>query len=743
MRNCNRFLFLGLSAAMALPLVGLDRRDVLYFGIVFYSIAGMGWGVVSNRPELNTPWVFLLAGLVMQCAGALIQANTDVSGIFGAGLSLADGLLLSGHLCYLTGLWQFASRLHREFPRHGFFQACILATSLILIGWQFLFLPTIVHYGFAPTRPETFRMVYPTVAFVEVGMLLWVWTSSEAYRSKVFLLLCAAILCFGTGETMFHGASTSQGVPSDTNLVVWLYGYVCLGAVALHPEMSLLSVPRRSEEGSHAGKVLTLLLPLVILLPAGLLVAHFRELHAATVGILGGFFLLLLLGWVELRVSIQKMAQANRLLEQQNRTDRLTGIPNRSHIEHVIRTGAYRSDRQNGLLLIDIDGFKSINNSFGFYMGDLIIKAVAERLCADSVQAGYHFARVDGDEFALLMTDVDDPAAIEAQAWKVHRLLDEPVVVNEVVVRIMCSIGVSIAHPQQTLNFPSMLKESERALGWAKESQSQVEVYDEHKDIAEDKSWVLADFRDAVARSQLIVHYQPKVHVDSTKVIGVEALIRWQHPDRGMVMPAEFIPEIEATDLAHQLFTLVLHDAAKQWLAWTAQGLVLGIALNVVARDIMHFDLVREIADVLGQTGMPAKYLEIEITESSALSDPGHVRRVLSGLMALGVKISVDDYGTGYSSLLHLQQLPLHFLKIDQQFIRQMRNHPSSATIVSSTMELARNLNVQVIAEGVEDAWVYQRLRALGCYGVQGFLFSRAVAADSIVQVVRDIESAA
>ncbi|MDB5894620.1 MAG: diguanylate cyclase/phosphodiesterase [Rhodoferax sp.] len=743
MNICKRFLILGLSAALAVPLPGMEWRDPLYFAVVFYSVVGMGWGLWLHRPKLNSPWVLLLTFMLTQAVGGLIQANTDVSGTFGAGLSMADGLLLAGHVCYLAGLWQFASRLHRDFPRHGFFQGCVLATSLILLGWQFLFLPTILRYGFALDRPQTFRMIYPTVAFLEIGMLLWVWTSSQAYKSRVFLLLSAAMLCFGMGEALFHGTSASLGVPSDTNLIVWLYGYVFLGAVALHPDMDMLAAPRSSDESGHADKVLALLLPLVMLLPAGLLARHYDELHPATLGIVAGFFLLLVVGWVELRASILKMARTNRLLEQQNRTDMLTGVPNRSHMEHVIRTGAFRSDRQNGLLLIDIDGFKSINNSFGFHMGDMIIKAVAERLSAETLREAHLFARVDGDEFALLMNNIEDRNAFVAQAWAIHRLLDQPVLVNGASVRVMCSIGVSIADPVEKLNFASMLKQSERALGWAKESQSQVALYDEREDVAEDKSWVLADFRGAVTGSQLMVHYQPKVHVLSTKVIGVEALIRWQHPERGLVMPAEFLPAIEATDLAHQVFTVVLHDAVKQWHAWSAQGLVIGIALNVVARDIMHFDLVREIGDVLSQTGMPAKHLEIEITESSALSDPVHVRKVLSGLMALGVKISVDDYGTGYSSLLHLQQLPLHFLKIDQQFIRQMRTHPSSATIVSSTMELAKNLNVQVIAEGVEDAWVYHRLRSLGCYGVQGFLFSGAVAADSIVQVVREIESAA
>ncbi len=736
------YLAVGVAAALSIPLADvIGARDILYFGVVILSLCGIACGIVSHKPELRSPWLFLLAAISCQFVGALIQANTDADGVFGSSVSIADSALLLGHVWMAIALWQFASRLHREFPRHGYFQGWILAISLILIGWQLLFLPTIVEHGFSVAQPQTFRMVYPTLSYVEVGMLLWIWISSDAYRSRSFFFLSVAIVLFASAESLFHGTTNSLGVPGNLNLVLWLLAYVAYGAAALHPDMTKLGVPKRTEEGSHANNVLTLLLPLVLLLPVGLLVTHFKALHPATLGILGGFFLVIIMGWYQLRVSMKRIIRANRLLEEQNRTDYLTGKPNRNQIERVMRTSVQRSDKRNGLLLIDIDGFKSINNMFGFHMGDLIIKAVADRLHADCVERGHHFARVDGDEFAVLMLNMDHRRLIEAQAWQVHRLLEDPIVVNDVHTRVMCSIGVSVGHAFEQVSFATMMKESERALGWARERQSQVEIYDKRKDLVEDKSWILTEFRVAVTTNQLMVYYQPKVHSSTNKVIGVEALVRWDHPQRGLLMPFVFLHKIESTDLAHQLFTLVLNDAGKQWQNWSAQALVISIAINVVARDIMHFDLVGEIRGMLAKSGMPAHYLEIEITESSALSDPVHVKKVLSALMALGVKISIDDYGTGYSSLLYLQQWPLHFLKIDQQFIRQMRSHQSSAAIVRSTMELAKSLNVEVIAEGVEDAWVYRRLRAMRCYGVQGFLFSQAVPADSVLRVVREVES--
>lgn len=739
----NEYLWVGVVAALSIPLADeFGLRDVLYFPIVLYGIYGICWGLMVNRPEVLSPWLYFLLSIVLQFLGALIQANTDVDGLFGAGLSPADALFLLGHLCMITALWQFASKLHPEFPRQGFFQGWILATSLLLVGWQFLFLPTILAHGYSIGRPQVFRMVYPTLSSIEAGMLLWVWSSSEAYKSKAFMLLSAAIVSFGAGESMFHGTSYSLDVPPNINLILWLLGYVCFGAAALHPGMKKICTPRFSPESRHIKNVLDLLLPLVLLLPVTLLAIHFQDLHPATIGILAGFFLVMVLGWHELRMSIKNIVRGNQLLERQSRTDYLTGIPNRNHIEYIVGTSTYLMDRRNALLLIDIDGFKSINNQFGFHMGDLIIKAIAGRFYAESLKSGHHFARVDGDEFALLMLNIDSRRAIEAQAWQIHRLLDHPIVTNGVTIKLTCSIGLSICYAFEKVEFSSMLKESERALIWAKERQSQVEVYGKTRDIVDDKSWVLTEFRDAIVAHQFVVYYQPKVHTASRKVLGVEALVRWHHPVRGVIMPHVFMSKIEATDLVHHLFTLVLHTAARQWNVWREQGLVIGIALNAAARDIMNFDIVSEIKSALRLHEMPARFLEIEITESSALSDPSHVKHVLATLMDLGVKISIDDYGTGYSSLLYLQQLPLDFLKIDQQFIRQMRHHPSSALIVSSTMELARSLNVEVIAEGVEDDWIFQKLKSMRCYGVQGFLFSEAVVPESVVRMVRSIESA-
>ena len=589
-------------------------------------------------------------------------------------------------------------------------------------------------------------MIYPTFAYIEIGMLFWIWVSSEANQSKAFILLAIGTVLFAAGESYFHGTSHSLGVPTDFNLILWLLAYVLFGAVAMHPDMKKLVIPRTSKDSSHITHVLRLLMPLVLLLPVTLLIIYFKALHPATIGILVGFFLVMLLGWYQLRTSVQNIVRVTQLLEAQNRTDYLTGIPNRNHIENVAGVNIDNLSQQgrgyNGLLLIDIDGFKAINNTFGFSVGDSILKTIAVNLYAESLKKGHQFARVDGDEFTLLMSNIKNRQDIEAQAWQIHESLNEPINVNGLKIKATCSIGVSINAANEKISYATMLKECERTLVSTKRNQSQVEVYDKQKDIEEDKSWVFVDFRSAIAKRQLVVYYQPKVFVSGQKVMGVEALIRWQHPERGLLPPDKFLPQIEATDLIHSLFTLVLNDTTKQRRAWSEQGLMISIALNVTARDLMNFDLANEIKDALVQNNMPASYLEIEITESSALSDPARVKAVLEGLMELGVKISIDDYGTGYSSLLYLQQLPLHYLKIDQQFIRVMLNDKFSETIVRSTLELAKNLNIDVIAEGVENTKVYQKLKKLGCYAAQGYLFSKPVAAKHIVDLIKGIESA-
>lgn len=737
------YLSFGIFLVLCLPLVHrLGLRDVLYFFVVIYSLVGIYLGISLRKLEQPSPWIYFLLSVASEFVGALIQANTDASGAFGAKLSPADCFLLLGHVLMVASLWQLASKLHREFPQYGFFQGWILATSLILIGWQFLFLPTIVKYGFSIGYPQIFRMIYPTMSYIEIGILLWVWTGNQANQSKAFTLLVIGVVSFAAGETMFHGTSYSMAVPNDFNLMLWLLGYVFFGAVVLHPNINQLVVPRSSEVSRDVSAVLSLQMPLVLLLPVTLLVIYFKELHPATTGILVGFFLVIMIGWYQLIKSMQSIVKVTHLMEKQNRTDYLTGIPNRNHIEHVIGINVDNLSRgYNGLLLIDIDGFKVINDTFGFSAGDFILKAMAERLHADSLEKGYHFARVDGDEFTLLMCNIKNRQDIEAQAWHVHRLLDKPISISGIPIKMTCSIGLSISSVFEKLSFTTMLKESERALVWAKKSQSQVEQYDKNKDIEEDRSWVVADFRRAVTEHQLVMYYQPKVHINSQRVVGVEALIRWQHPQRGLLTPDSFLPQIEETDLIHSLFTLVLNDTTQQWRAWKEQGLDICIALNVTARDLMRYDLAREISSALTQNNMPAMCMEIELTESSALSNPAHAKSVLKNLMNLGVKISIDDYGTGYSSLLHLQQLPLHYLKIDQQFIREILNDRYSETIVRSTIELAKNLNLEVIAEGVEDVKVYQKLQHLGCYAAQGYLFSKAVPAARVSDIIRTIES--
>jgi len=738
---------LGLLATCCLPLISsLGIRDGLYFFIALVSVTLVWLGIWQQRPAAYQAWRLFAISISAQCLGGLIEANTDVSGTFGTQLSPADLCLLTGHLALVRSFWLLACHQQPQFPRHGFFQGWILATSLMLIGWQFLFLPTILQHGFSLDRPQTFRMLYPSLSFIELGMLLWLWTSSAAYASRLFVQLCLGVGFFAIGECIFHGTSNSMAVPHDINLMFWLLGYVSFGSVALHPELAQLGQPRASEDDRHASHILTLLLPLALLFPVALLLRYFQALHPATVGILVGFFIVFIIGWYQLRTTMGNIIEVKQQLQQQNRTDYLTGIPNRNYLEQIVEHSIYAARKPlphslNAILLMDIDGFKAFNNIFGFGLGDLILKAVAKRLYHDSQMRGDHFARVDGDEFILLMLNVPDKAMVEQQAWHIHHLLEQPFVVNGLTAKVSCSIGISTADSFTKHTFANMQRESERALLWAKESQSQVECYQAMRDQTTDKSWVVSEFRQAIYQRQIVVYYQPKVHLQTQTVMGVEALVRWQHPVRGLIMPGEFVPHIENTDLIHTLFKLVLNEASAQWQHWHQQQLDLTIALNVTARDLMNFDLVKEIEQALAKHATPASRIEVEITESSAIADPRRVKKLLSALIALGVKISIDDYGTGYSSLLYLQQLSLHYLKIDQQFIREMHLDASSLAIVCSTLELAKNLHIEVIAEGIHAVACLHQLKALDCYGAQGFLFSAPLPASEIPTTIQRIEA--
>ena len=403
--------------------------------------------------------------------------------------------------------------------------------------------------------------------------------------------------------------------------------------------------------------------------------------------------------------------------------DALTGLPNRAQLrEHLgqILQRAERDGRPCTVLILDLDRFKHINDVLGTACGDQVLQRIAQRL--GELELGEHdmLARLSGDEFALCLFDTQIDAA-ERLAWRLRSSLERPVVVQDQTVDVGAGIGIAL-FPQHGNDADGLLGRAEVAMYVAKNRQSGVQVYAPELDAASSQSLSLvSDLRQAVADNDLRMYLQPKIDLRSGRVIGAEALVRWQHPQRGMVQPMQFIPFAEQTGVIRELTTWMIQRCVRFQSALSATGLDLKFAVNLSTRDLMDNDLPNKLERLLAQHAVKPSALGLEITESGIMEDPQRALATVRRLYDMGFTMSIDDFGTGYSSLAYLKRLPLHELKIDRSFVSAMADDPTDMNIVRSTIDLAHNLGLRVVAEGVENAKIFDLLRSLGCDYAQGF----------------------
>ncbi len=425
-------------------------------------------------------------------------------------------------------------------------------------------------------------------------------------------------------------------------------------------------------------------------------------------------------------------ARAFRRATHQATHDALTGLPNRVRLRDDITaaiTAGGEDDAGAALLLIDLDRFKEVNDTLGHHYGDQLLVQAAERMRVN-LRDGETVARLGGDEFAVLLphiTSADDVAAVAA---RLHEVMLQPFEVDGLSLTVAGSIGAAL-YPQHGTTSDQLLQRADIAMYTAKAKRTGFAVFDRSQDSTDPRRLTLAtDLRRAIEQGRLILHYQPKVDARTGDVLGAEALVRWPHPEHGLIPPDEFIPLAEHTGLINPLTRLVLDTALRQCRTWLDDGHQLGIAVNVSAHGLLDLDLPGEVADRLRRRQVPAHLLTIEITETAIMTDPDRALRVVTQLHALGVHLSIDDFGTGYSSLAYLKNLPVQELKIDRSFVSCMTTSERDAVIVRSTVELGRNLGLRVVAEGVEDHATWQQLEAAGCDVIQGYFISRPVASE-------------
>jgi diguanylate cyclase (GGDEF)-like protein len=418
--------------------------------------------------------------------------------------------------------------------------------------------------------------------------------------------------------------------------------------------------------------------------------------------------------------------------------DLLTDLPNRALLRDRIE-GALDVARRSGgtatTLILDLDDFKAVNDTLGHHSGDALLVQLAARLRRE-LDEGDTLARLGGDEFAVLLRD-GGPEQGVAVARRLLRALEQPFSIDSLALDVRASVGVA-SFPSDALDPDELLRHADVALYHAKASHQAVECYrEEDDDYTLDRLALAGQLRRGIERGELKVFFQPKVPLRGEGGAGVEALVRWQHPQLGLIGPDGFIGLAEQSGLIKPLTDRVLRAALEQCRDWRAAGLEVRMAVNLCSRSLLDSDLPASIARALHESTVPAASLQLEITETSIVSDLRRARGVLEQLRAMGVTIAIDDFGTGFSSLTQLQQLPVDEIKIDRSFVHSMRTNVNDAAIVRSTVHLGRDLGLRVTAEGVESQLVLQALADLGCDFAQGFHVGRPTGADECARALR------
>jgi diguanylate cyclase (GGDEF)-like protein len=444
-----------------------------------------------------------------------------------------------------------------------------------------------------------------------------------------------------------------------------------------------------------------------------------------------------------------KSKQRGEDLRRMATTDELTGLPNREVFRRRLddRIASAKARGENfGVMLLDLDRFKEVNDTLGHHYGDELLRNLGPRL-AEAIGTGGLVARLGGDEFAVLPAEATgDTDELEAIAQRLIDCVQQPVHVDEMTLEVGGSVGVS-RFPRDGDDPHSLLRSADVAMYAAKEAHTSCKVYaaalDRH---SVRRLSVLSEFREALDAGEVEVFYQPIMHIDGTRVHGAEGLVRWRHPELGLLPPSDFIPIVEQTALIGSLTRHVLERAVVDCARWRRAGHELTVSVNLSVRNLLDPELPSVIGKLLARHGLTPEALQLEITESMLMSDPDRSLVTLTALSELGVGLSVDDYGTGYSSLANLRRFPIDELKLDRSFVSPMLSDESDLIIVRSTINLGHDLGLNVVAEGVEDEATLARLTALGCDLAQGYYFSKPLPShdfDAFVGLGVDVESQA
>jgi diguanylate cyclase len=564
-------------------------------------------------------------------------------------------------------------------------------------------------------------LAYPMFDLVLVAAIVGIAALQGLRVRRHWLPLLAGLLVFASGDVIFallvSNGDFVLGTPLDA---LWAIGLALMSVWALG--------------GAAADESAQPEAPVAMAVPAAATAAGLAVLVASSfthVSILAVSLATLTLIATAGRTQFA-FRQLRRLadLRRQATTDDLTGLHNRRAFYTHVNAQLENRGTAQALLLLDLDRFKEVNDSLGHQVGDQLLVQVGARL-ADQLRDGDLLARLGGDEFAVLLTGATQDQAV-AVAMKLRSALAEPFTLEGIALRTDVSIGVALA-PEHGSDLSLLLRRADIAMYKAKKGRVGHRVFSGADDAAGDgRLRTLQELRTALAEGQLTLHYQPKVDLASNQVRGVEALVRWDHPTRGLLYPDSFLSLVEDAGLMQSLTHVVLEEALDQAAIWQAQGRPLSVAVNLSPSSLVDTDLPEQVGALLAARQLPGAALQLEITEEFLMADRERARDILVRLRERGIEIAVDDFGTGYSSLAYLRELPIDELKLDRSFVFPMADDARAAALVFSTIALAHSLGLRMVAEGVEDETALTELTRHGCDQAQGYYLCRPVPAPQL-----------
>ena len=720
---------------------------VVFAGLVLYALhVGVGVGTGPAMSTLFDGWLssflVLAGGVGVLARVVLVREERLAWSLIGAGAlawaigdiywwlalsgrtevpvpSIADAFYLAFYPLLYAGLVLLLRARVRRFHASQWLDGLAAALIVAAVGVAALMPPILAANAASDASGVATNLAYPLGDLLVLGLVIALAGLMGWRPGRAVGLLAFGCITFTLADSVYL-FEVAAGTYTEGGLfdLFWPLGMVCMGLAAWQP-VSRTQVVRL--EGWSV-----MILPGAVALGAIALLVHDHYTPAAEYSI-----------WLAAAALLVCMARAGLTFREnisQAVTDALTGLPNRRLFHDRVEQAVLRARRQGdrvAVMIVDIDRFKEVNDTLGHHSGDLMLQEIARRLKA-AVRSSDTVARLGGDEFAVLLPSVPDAAAAERVAALLGQAIAAPILIDGLSLENEASIGITL-FPDDGDDLVGLLQRADVAMYTAKSDSLAHSLYGSERDeYSPERLALVGELRRAIEQDELVLHHQPKIDLASGEVVGVESLVRWQHPERGLLGPGEFIPVAEHTSLIRPLTLHVVDRALGQCRTWENRGHTLSVAVNISARNLLDAEFPASVAASLARWDMDPGRLELEITETALMEN--HVRAVemLHELAALGVVLAIDDFGVGYSSLSYLKGLPIKVLKIDRSFVTAMCSDAADAMIVRSTVDLGRNLGLKVVAEGIEDEEALDALRSLGCGLGQGFHISPPLPAEDL-----------